>query len=83
VGKLTATTSQGSTKQVSRVKLPGSSPVKKVLQAGSEISSKMESREEARAAIGLLLAEQGSAFYTFYLLLWQDLNFHQRRLMRR
>ena len=50
------------------MKLPGRSPVQGVLQADRYISSKTESREEARAAIGLLLAEQGSAFYTLYLL---------------
>ncbi len=42
--------------------------MKKVLQADRNISSKMKSIHEARAAIGLLLAEQGSAFYTLYLL---------------
>ncbi len=42
--------------------------MEKVLQASSKFSSKMESRQEARTAIGLLLAEQGSAFYTLYLL---------------
>jgi hypothetical protein len=46
VGKLTATTSQGATKQALQLKLSGRSPVKKVLQASSNILSKMRDYRE-------------------------------------
>jgi hypothetical protein len=66
VWKNTTATCQGATKHALRIKRSGTSPVEKVLQANSEFSSKMENIHEVRGAIGLLLAEQGSEFYTFY-----------------